>query len=317
MANPYETTGGADPFKEHSAEPSTGSPISLTYAMPTEVPPHPDADTAVLQPVSFQTSPFAGGQPPAQPAQTVAAEPASSASICSVEYYQAYFDITTRQVLNRMTNALFPICPPDYLHGRNWHFANNEGATSENSASEGGDLIVSGVKLSRHPDLYGPFWICTTLWIALGVMGNVMSRIAYAREHGGTHAKDWIFDFALIPTACATIYLYCFLFAAMVWGVMKWKYLPISLVDLICLYGYSMFVFVLIALLCVIPSAVVQWILVLLGGVWSASYLVANLWHMLKHRLSPQWFSGIVGGVVLGHVLLTISFKLYFLHYSI
>lgn len=305
MANPYENSSGADPFAE-------APPAPLMYTIPNT--------TAVPIPTD-RGKPSAAAEPPTTSsftttsATTPAATPGSNnLSIFSVDYYRQYFNITTRQVLNRMTNALFPVCPPDFLHDRHWHYTTDE---MQESASEEEELVIAGVKLSRTPDLYGPFWICTTLWITIGVIGNVMSRIAYAREHGGQHSSKWIFDFTLIPAACATVYLYCFLFGTMVWGVMKWKFLPVSLIDLLCLYGYSMFVFELVALLCVVPSAVMQWIVVLLGGLWSAAYLIVNLWQMLKRHLTPEWFTGIVAGVAIGHILLTISFKLYFFHYKI
>lgn len=241
-----------------------------------------------------------------------------SSSMFSFSYYQQFFNINTAQVLNRITNAMFPIFPPDYLYGRNWHIVSDTSDTAVyNQEEEEEGPVVAGVKLSLQPDLYGPFWICTTLWVTIGVMSNIMSRISYALHNHGDSSDQWIFDFVLVPVACATIYLYCFVFGSIVWGVMKWKFLPVALTDTICLYGYSMFVFELIALLCVVPSTAFQWIIVLLGGVWSATYLIVNLWHMLKCNLTPQWFLGVVGTVLAGHLLFTLSLKLYFFRYKI
>lgn len=328
MAIPYESDVQLDdPFQEShsrsenrtSPPPSSslylsGSPIMLTDNAPlSSSAPEPTTTHSSLQnqSTSLENNAIAAGD-----SSTPFASPSSS--LFSFGYYQQFFDVNTAQVLNRLTNAMCPVFPPDYLYGRNWHIISETSDTAAYTQEEGSEgPVVAGVKLSLRPDLYGPFWICTSLWITIGVISNVMSRISYAREHEGNNTETWMFDFVLVPVACATIYLYCFVFGSIVWGVMKWKFLPVTLTDTICLYGYSMFVFELIALLCVVPSTAFQWIIVLLGGAWSATYLIVNLWHMLKRNLSPQWFLGLVGTVAIGHLMLTLSLKLYFFRYKI
>lgn len=325
MAIPYESDVELDdPFKE-----PVGSNLNQALPPPPGVsshlsgPPIPLNNVAplpsILPNTMTQSFPTNEGNPSENNIGHTNTNPPSSSpssSMFSFSYYQQFFNVNTIQVLNRITNAMFPIFPPDYLYGRNWHIVSDADDTRTYNQGEDDGPVVGGVKLSLHPDLYGPFWICTTLWVTIGVMGNVMSRISYARNHNGDSSGEWIFDFVLVPVACATVYLYCFVFGAIVWGVMKWKFLPVTLTDTLCLYGYSMFVFELIALLCVVPSTAFQWIIVLLGGAWSASYLIANLWHMLKRNLTPQWFLGVVGTVIAGHLVLTLSLKLYFFRYK-
>ncbi|EPY31212.1 hypothetical protein STCU_03567 [Strigomonas culicis] len=149
----------------------------------------------------------------------------------------------------------------------------------------------------------------------MGVVSNIMSRIAYTKANDTTTA--WTYDFKAALIACVVIYLYCFVFGAAVWGLMKWKHLPATLVDTICLYGYSMFIFELIAVLCMVPVSALQWIFVLFGGLWSLAYLLLNFWHMWRASLEPNWFFGIVGLVSVCHILLTLSFKFYFFHYKV
>lgn len=77
--------------------------------------------------------------------------------------------------------------------------------------------------------------------MTLGIVSNVMSKLAYNRK--SSHSSKWTYDFSVASIACTVMYLYCFVFGSAVWAVMKWKNLPASLVDTVCLYGYSLFIF--------------------------------------------------------------------------
>ncbi|ORC91079.1 protein YIPF2 [Trypanosoma theileri] len=225
----------------------------------------------------------------------------------TIEFYQQFFDVDTRLVLLRMSNTLVPINPPDFLMDRDWC---NPAAQTPSY-----ELQEAGVTLSRKPDLYGPFWICTTLWMTLGIVSNIMSKIAFTHDSSNKD-KKWKYDFSMASVACIVMYLYCFGFGCFVWGLMKYKGLPVSLTDTLCLYGYSMFIFLPMAILCTIPVSAFQWVIVMLGGVWSTAYLLINFWHIWKTILNRAWFIGTVAVVGVFHMLLTLSFKFYFLNYK-
>ncbi|KAH9579857.1 Yip1 domain [Trypanosoma melophagium] len=241
--------------------------------------------------------------PPIQQQEQVA----PTSKFWTIEFYQQFFDVDTRLVLLRMSNTLVPINPPDFLMERDWC---NPAAQTPSY-----DLQEAGVTLSRKPDLYGPFWICTTLWMTLGIVSNIMSKIAFGHDSSNKD-KKWKYDFSVASVACIVMYLYCFGFGCIVWGIMKYKGIPVSLTDTLCLYGYSMFIFLPMAILCTIPISVFQWIIVMLGGMWSTAYLLINFWHIWKTTLNRAWFIGTVAVVGVSHMLLTLSFKFYFLHYK-
>ncbi|CAD2218299.1 hypothetical protein AGDE_05913 [Angomonas deanei] len=304
MSGPYENYGSNDPFKE-----SAGA-----YAPPTK----PDNmqqreeqhnPNSVSVPIQVPTKSPTGG-PNGEPAAAPEALKSTS-KFWRSEFYQQFFDVDTNQVLLRLSNALVPLNPPDFLMDRKWHMnsANTDVQTEETTFQE------AGVTLNRRPDLYGPFWICTTLWITLGIVSNIMSKIAYTKANDTT--TKWTYNFQTTYIACLVIYLYCFVFATAVWGLMKWKSLPVALTDTLCLYGYSMFIFELVAVLCMVPVTALQWIFVLLGGLWSTAYLIINFWFIWKTSLEKKWFLIIVGIVSVFHILLTLSFKFYFFHYKI
>ncbi|KPA82975.1 hypothetical protein ABB37_02717 [Leptomonas pyrrhocoris] len=367
MANPYESGGSADPFREPTLPPA-GAGVSPARSPPSSPPisgggggganpalPYTYGSTGAGQSLpppgqgysgaSFmdysKTSPtqtgaqdttpkmqfYAGdgtGVPPpwedgaqartpasSDAAAAAAAAPSPTSKFWTMEFYQQFFDVNTRQVLLRLSNTLVPLNPPDFLMDRNWHF--NESMVA-GDAVEDTTLEEAGVVLSRKPDLYGPFWVCTTLWITLAVVSNIMSKIAYTRSNN--NADPWKYDFSVASVAYVTIYLYCFVFGSLVWGIMQWKNLPATITDVVCLYGYSMFIFELVAILCMIPTSAAQWVFVMVGGAWSTAYLLINMWHMWKTTLERNWFIGLVSFVTIFHMGLTLSFKFYFFKYK-
>ncbi|RNF18072.1 protein YIPF2 [Trypanosoma conorhini] len=289
----------------HTATSQAYSPQQQFYDGPSSpgspgpLPPPPPAS-----PVKEQSTQTMVEQQPQEPQEGQAS---STSRFWTIEFYQQFFDVDTRLVLLRMSNALVPINPPDFLMDREWR---NDAVQTPPY-----ELQEAGVTLSRKPDLYGPFWISTTLWMTLGVVSNIMNRIAFSHQPSDSR-KKWEYDFTMASIASIVIYLYCFGLSCFVWGVMKYKELPVSLLDTLCLYGYSMFIFLPVVILCAIPVSALQWIIVVVGGVWSTAFLLINFWRLWKATLSRVWFIGIVAVVTVFHMLLAMSFKFYFLHYK-
>lgn len=343
MANPY-ANADMDPFAEDFRR---APPTDQMAPVPDTQPPPPGGQAATFQqPQHPQFYTPSGGQyqpsaaytpPPVQPIPGAAPVPGAAnppgtpyidpharelatSSFWKIEFYQQFFDIDTKQVLLRMSNTLVPMNPPDFLMDRNWHGNSGGGilATRDETVFE-----EAGIVLNRRPDLYGPFWITTTLWITLAIVSNIMNKIAFERSQdsivNGTKAPaaDWMYDFKMASVACVTMYSYCFGMGAIVWGLMKWKSLPVSYLDALCLYGYSMFIFLLVAILCMIPVTMLQWLFVIVGGAWSSLYLLINFWTVWKVALERGWFIGVVALVLIAHMGITMSFKFYFMNYAI
>ncbi|AAZ11717.1 hypothetical protein, conserved [Trypanosoma brucei brucei TREU927] len=282
--------------------------VTGTYGGQPSGPQMSPSPTGMVPPAGVPGGTY-GSQSPPPPLQQqqggeIFAQP--SMKIWTIEFYQQFFDVTTEVVLNRMRDSLIPTMTPDYMKNHTWV----AGTGSLADVATDGQDTANTVK----PDLYGPFWICTTLWMLLGIVSNIMSRIEYGRNPN--HDKKWTYDFTMASIASLVIYLYCFGFSCILWGVMRFKSLPLSLTDTLCLYGYSMFVFIPITILCAIPISFVQWFLVLMGGGLSTAYLLTNFGKLWKAMLPAQWHLGLSGLVAVLHLLITLSFKFYFLNYS-
>merc|ERR1719248_52953 len=96
-------------------------------------------------------------------------ENSGNASFWSITYYQPLFDVDTLQVLNRIKGSLLP---------------RPKGAFFE--------------LISANPDLYGPFWISTTLIFAMAITGNLASFFAFkpTADH-----PSWTYNFNQLTLA--------------------------------------------------------------------------------------------------------------------
>lgn len=128
-----------------------------------------------------------------------------------VSYYRPYFDVDTVDVGNRILRSLVPTKKFFEVTGDN-------------------------------PDLYGPFWITTTLLFALAIASNFSNYITYwmaGREN------EWGYSFNRVVVGAAVLYTYDVLASLSVWLTQKyWLKLEISLVSCLCVYGYSLSPFV-------------------------------------------------------------------------
>jgi hypothetical protein len=95
--------------------------------------------------------------------------PAGGNSFWSIKYYQPLFDVDTMQVLNRIRGSLLP---------------RPKGAFFD--------------AVAANPDLYGPFWISTTLIFVMAMTGNLASFVAFVPD--AAH-KEWVYNFNQVGSA--------------------------------------------------------------------------------------------------------------------
>jgi len=225
---------------------------------------------------------------------SAAAVPTGSAAFWTITYYQPLFDVDTVQVLNRVKGSLLP---------------RPRGAFFE--------LIAA------NPDLYGPFWVATTLIFAMAITGNLASYLAFVPKmtDNGKMGR-WQYDFTQLTVAGSVIYSYVTLLPLLFWLLLRYYEASKKLADVLCIYGYTMAIFVPISVLCVLPSNLLRWLLVLLGGAISSIFLLSNFHAHLadcfpygEGDAKKKTYSLL--GLMLGfHIVLVFVFKVYFFHYG-
>lgn len=209
----------------------------------------------------------------------------------TIEYYQKFFNVNTNDVLERLKRSMIP-------HG------------SDN-------YLITHIR--PNPDLYGPFWICITLVFSIAISEN----IANYWQTASSTKYHWRYDFHVVSYAATFIFLYAWLLPLALWGALKWtnssrnteeelieSYAVPGLLELLCLYGYSLSIYIPVAFLWIIQISWLQWSLVILVTFLSGGVLLRSLLPVIagRHRI-------IYVAVILGmHLLLAAGFVLYFFH---
>uniref|UniRef100_A0A8D8D1P1 Protein YIPF n=4 Tax=Culex pipiens TaxID=7175 RepID=A0A8D8D1P1_CULPI len=211
-----------------------------------------------------------------------------SSTFFSFEYYQTFFDVDTMTVVERVVNSIIPKrAPTDYLQ----------------------------LNIGTSPDLYGPIWIVITLIFTIAISGNMASYLQNAGDH------HWRYNFHLVSVAATIIVLYTSLMPLAIWALLKWfdrptdldesPYTP-SLLSLVCLYGYSLAIYIPVSILWTIQISVFQYLLMITGFL-PAWALVCVLLPAIKQSK----FSFLIQVAVAGmHLVLALALMLMFFHHS-
>ncbi|CAI9295944.1 unnamed protein product [Lactuca saligna] len=102
-------------------------------------------------------------------------------------------------------------------------------------------------KIEANPDLYGLIWIATTL------------------------------VFVIASVSAIAVYGYAFLVPLGFYLLLQYFGSKVGLVHLWCMWGYSLFIFILSSVLLVIPVEFVRWSITIITGVASAAFVGLNL----------------------------------------
>lgn len=128
----------------------------------------------------------------------------------TIAYYRQYFDVDTADILERIKDSIIPF----------------RGSFSE--------------KTANNPDLYGPFWICTTLIFVAAAIGTFVTYVAQKIQK----KEEWHYDINLVTWSAGLFYGYVTIVPLCLYLILKYFSAPSGLVQLFCLYGYSLFVFI-------------------------------------------------------------------------
>ncbi|KAJ9540588.1 hypothetical protein OSB04_027094 [Centaurea solstitialis] len=256
------------------------------------VPPAPDPPGQVS--VKFNESPLqtfppsashgkiAGGSGPPRDADDTFSRTSSSSGqpsagwlkVFTIAAYQPYFDVDTSDILERIKDSFLPF----------------RGNFNQKTAS--------------NPDLYGPFWICTTLIFVSASIGTFVAYLARRINH-----KDWYYDIRLLTWSASLLYAYAIFVPISLYIIFKYLSAPLRLVQLVCLYGYSLFIFIPAVFLSIVPVQIFRWVVAAVAGFMSATFVAMNLrTHVVS--ASEKWF-WIVGGIFLLQLGLSIVLELY------
>ena len=203
----------------------------------------------------------------------------------SIKRYRGNFDVTTYDVASRIRRSLF--------------FWKN-------------DFVDH---LNDNPDLYGPFWIASTLVFVSAAAANTAGYIAHHQESSGDY---WYYDVDKVGGSMAIFYGYVGIVGMMLWAAMKYfkgTGSP-SLATIWCVYGYALSIFIPISIACVVPSNIARWVLVMTATAISGVFLVQSLKVcMLDSELEGGKGAPVLALVAAVHAGLGLALKFVFFDY--
>jgi hypothetical protein len=162
----------------------------------------------------------------------------ASGGFWTLDYYKKYFDINTQDVVERTTAAVFP--KKDFF-----------------------------ALVSVNPDLYGPFWIPTTVIFLLFACKNISQYIS-----ASIAGSDYTFVISDLSWAFSSVYGYVTVIPLMSWGICRYYHLPLTLLQLVDLYGYGIAIWLPVAVLSIVSNEIFRYVLVGLAFVLSGRCLL-------------------------------------------
>ena len=196
---------------------------------------------------------------------------------CNLSFLQQYFDIETDEIKDRLIFSLIPF---------NRKF----------------------ISLVQHkPDLYGPFWIYTTLIFVIAASGSLTKYLH------GVRNEEFFQEF--IPLAASVIYGIGFCLPFIVTILMKFFGSETPFILVLCIYAYSFTIFIPISILC-IPFESLQWVLLLYAIASSTVFLLLNFQYELDRYVDNRKYF-ILGVILIFQICLFLVLKLkFFSHIS-
>jgi NADH:ubiquinone oxidoreductase subunit 5 (subunit L)/multisubunit Na+/H+ antiporter MnhA subunit len=164
----------------------------------------------------------------------------------------------------------------------------------------------------EKPDLYGPFWIYTTLVVVIAMMGNLARYIDLVIKEDSAKFEE---NYEFVPVAATVIYSIGFGLPLLLKLIMKFMgtgFFSSSYLEVLGIYGYSFTSFILTAFLCCIPSETIRWLLIGYSALTSTAFLMITYWNDLKENLEGKKRIIVIGIICIVQLVFFLIFKLYF-----
>mmetsp|Transcript_20602 Transcript_20602/g.62044 ORF Transcript_20602/g.62044 Transcript_20602/m.62044 type:complete len:370 (+) Transcript_20602:203-1312(+) len=220
-----------------------------------------------------------------------AEDDSASYSLLNIKRYRRYFNVDTEEVVGRITDSVIGFWKADFFE-----------------------------KTTDNADLYGPFWVATTLIFVSAVTGNYASYLSYASKHSGHSASSgggeavWYYDINKVSYSAVLYYGYVGVIGLAVWAVLKYFKSAVSLAQVWCIYGYALAVFIPASVLCIFPITALRWCLVGGATATSALFILANLRAPIFEHAGAK-AAPVYAALGAAHVGLGLGMVLYFFQY--
>lgn len=165
--------------------------------------------------------------------------------------------------------------------------------------------------LEGNPDLYGPFWIATTVVLILFLGGTI------SLYWNGGAGERFAYDFRLLTGAAGLIYGYTLVIPILLFGALRYFGSENSnLLECWALYGYANLIWIPVALISWSGITILNYAFVAVGFAMSVAFLLRNLYPVIS-ATDRQKSKMLLVAVLVLHAGLAIAIKvLFFAHGS-
>jgi len=256
----------------------------------------------------------------------------SCGGLCSIQVLQPYFDIDTADVFVRIKGSIQYVLVMDgfrneVLYSDNAFrlaYRDTSGGSGSGEGDDGkgdgsDDKAATTTTLpalqpqptttssgKEGPDLYGPIWLTMTLVFFVAVTSNISLYIHHTKKNksivideGGVAAEEeWDYDINQLLHATWILYSFTVGIPTLLYFLLRLvgsgsSSSSLGLVELICLYGYSLVPYLPVAWFCIIPYSWVQWLFLTIATVLSGMLVLRNV----AGSIISSSTGGMVGGL--------------------
>ncbi|ORY51960.1 Yip1-domain-containing protein [Rhizoclosmatium globosum] len=199
----------------------------------------------------------------------------STNAFWTLQFYAQFFDVDSTDVAQRIIAAVIP---------------------------RGGFMD----SIASNPDLYGPFWIPTTVIFALFVTSFIAGSI---NAYFSNTSADYVYDMALLSFASTAVYSYVGGTSAALWGIGRYFGCPVKILEVVGLVGYGMSIWVPVSLLCILPSDILRTVLVLVAFVLTSFLFVQNISPFYNNASNPAGRTVALSVILIANAALALAFR--------
>eukprot|EP00923_Selenidium_pygospionis_P047692 GHVN01082308.1.p1 GENE.GHVN01082308.1~~GHVN01082308.1.p1 ORF type:complete len:277 (+),score=40.39 GHVN01082308.1:77-907(+) len=163
---------------------------------------------------------------------------------CDPSIAKSYFKITTQDVTKRLKSSLLP----------------HKGVMTDGE----NDFRI-------NPDMYGPFWVSTTLAFVIFACGN-----AHLLAQGTTEGARYSYLYIAACLVYGALSASTVAAVALAMGI-EGSLQSLNLPQVVCVAGYAMSVLIPVTLLCLIPVPFLRWVICAMGYVVAGVFIYKNL----------------------------------------
>lgn len=179
---------------------------------------------------------------------------------------EKHFNVDTIDIQTRITSSILYANQPNRFRQVLINSSNNN--NSNNNSNNNQEIT---------PDLYGPVWITMTLVLFLAVTGNTSKYLQTDTTSTSSTNAEFEYDITHLTKAFSILTFYTFAIPSFLYVMMQCIHVPMGLVELISIYGYSLAIYVPTTLLCLVPNVMLEWMFLFIATVWSLVFVVRNV----------------------------------------